>query len=133
MVRTYPPLKKRRPVPATGGVIFVPLAILLALSGCRTTYQGVVTEPSPFAFSLTPEQCQQLSRERRTYDAAGDASLYVSGAGALVSALALALTDTKTAPAVSSGLSLLAGGVGAFSESQVGGLDQELAAGGCPR
>lgn len=106
---------------------------VVSLSACATSYRGAVTGPSAFTFQLTTEQCQQLSKERRTYDAAGDVSLFVSGAGALVSALALALTDTKTAPAVSSGVSLLAGGVGAFSESQVGGLDQELAAGGCPR
>lgn len=112
--------------------LLLPLA-LLALSGCRTTYQGAVTGPSAFAFQLSPEQCDTLKRERRTYRASGDVSLYVSGAGTLVSALALALTDSKVAPAVSSGVSLAAGGVGVFSESQVSSLDEELAAGGCPR
>lgn len=111
-----------------------PLILLpILLSACATTYQGAVTGPSPFVFSLTPEQCAQLAKERRGYHAAESVSLYVSGAGAVVSALALAITDAKTAPAVSSGVSLLAGGVGVFSESQASDLDRELADGGCPR
>lgn len=109
------------------------LLALFFLAACRTTYQGALTGPSPFALQLTPEQCLQLQSERRSYHAAQRTALYASGAGAVVAGIALAFADEKTAPAIGTGFALAAGGVGVFSETQVSGLDEELAAGGCPR
>lgn len=105
----------------------------LLLSGCATTYRGAQTGPSAFAFTLSPEQCEQLKRERRTYRATEKTALYVGGAGAVITGVALAFTDKRTAPALSTGAVLLAGGVGMFSGSQVSDLDEELAAAGCSR
>lgn len=109
------------------------LLACLALSACATSYRGATTGPSAFAFRLSPEQCATLAKERRNYHATEQAALYASGAGSLVSVVALALVGSKVAPAISAGASLAAGGVSAFAQSQVGDLDGELSAGGCPR
>lgn len=116
------------------GTMLVLLALpALGLAGCATSYRGALTGEGPFAVRLSPEQCAQLQKERRTYRATESTAVYVAGAGALVSALALAISDEKVAPAISTGVSLAAGGVGAFTNSQVGDLDRELADGGCSR
>lgn len=109
----------------------------LVSTACATSYRSKAP-PSPqgftaFSFTLTPEQCAQLKRERRTYRAVESTSVYVGGAGALVSVLALALADGEVAPAVSAGVSLAAGAAGAFTSTQVSDLDAELAEGGCAR
>lgn len=126
-----------KPLPAPGARVASSLAVLLLagtlLQGCATSYRPRDTGPTAFSFQLSPEQCAQLKKERRGYRATERTSVYVAGAGALVSALALALSDEKSAPAISTGVSLAAGGVGAFTSSQVSDLDQELADGGCGR
>lgn len=112
------------------------LPLCLALTACATSYRGAVTGPSAFSFALSPEQCLQLQKERRTYRATQDTSIYVGGAGALVTATLLAipaLRDQQAAQGAAAGVSLAAGAVGAFTASQVSGLDDELAAGECPR
>lgn len=111
----------------------------LLLTGCATSYRPKPKAPpstegfTAFTFKLTPEQCAQLKKERRTYRAVEGTSVYVGGAGALVSVLATVLTDSEAAPAVSAGVSLAAGAAGAFTSSQVSDLDAELAEGGCSR
>lgn len=110
----------------------VPLLALFSVA-CATTYQPKVTGPSALSFALTPEQCEKLKGERRTFHATGQTSLYFSGAGSLISVIALAFTKSDAATAVSAGAALVAGGVSAFSDSQVSDLDQELATGNCPR
>lgn len=113
------------------------LAVCTLAAGCATSYRPrTPTSPegfTAFTFKLSPEQCSQLAKERRTYRAVENTSLYVGGAGALVSVLALVLTDSEAAPAVSASVSLAAGASGAFTSSQVSDLDAELADGGCSR
>jgi hypothetical protein len=111
------------------------LSILLAvtLTACATSYRPIAGAEGPFAFALTPQQCAELKKEQRSYHATQSASVYLGGAGALVSAIALAVGGTKAVPAAGAGVSLLAGGAGAFTGAQVSDLDAELTAGGCPR
>jgi hypothetical protein len=109
------------------------LILGLLLSGCATSYRPAVTGPTAFSFQLTPEQCAQMQKERRTYRATGKTSLLVAGSGAVLTGVALAFTDAKVAPAVSTGLTLAASGVGTFVDSQASDLDEELADGGCGR
>lgn len=108
------------------------MAVPLLFSSCATTYRpagGV----GPFDFVLTPEQCLALKKERRTYEATGQAALVGVGAGAVVGGIALAFTDDKKAPAIGSAFTLGAGLAKGFTDSQVSSLDAELAAGGCSR
>ncbi len=108
--------------------------LLLGLSsGCATTYRPAHAAPGAFTFTLTPEQCERLAKERRNYRATEQTASYVAGAGALVSVIALGVVDAKTVPAVASSVSLLAGGTLTFAGAQVGSLDDELRAGGCGR
>jgi hypothetical protein len=107
--------------------------VALFASGCATTMRPDPAYEGPFAFALTQEQCDKLSKERRTYRATEKTASYVAGAGALVSVIALGVVDAKAVPAVASGVSLLAGGTLAFSGSQVESLDSELRDGGCGR
>lgn len=109
------------------------ILLALALTGCATTYRPTNLQPGVFDLTLTPEQCAQLLKERRTYRATEKTAGSVAGAGALVSVLALGFVDAKAVPAVASGVSLLAGGTLAFTGSQVESLDEELRDGGCLR
>jgi hypothetical protein len=109
------------------------LILGLLLSGCATSYRTAVTGPTAFSFQLEPLQCAELMKERRGYRAVEQASIFTGGAGALAATLFLGLLDAKAAPAAAAGVALAAGGVGAFSGSQVSSLDEELAAGGCAR
>jgi hypothetical protein len=108
------------------------VAVGLLSQGCATTYRGAVGGTA-FAPGYTGEQCAQLRKELRTYAATGEGLLYLSGAGAVVTGIALALTSEKAAPAVGAGVSLLATGGARFTASQAQGLTEELALGGCPR
>jgi hypothetical protein len=115
-------------------IIWAVLAGLAAgAPGCASTMRPDPAYEGPFAFGLTPEQCERLKKERRTYRATEKTASYVAGAGALVSVIALGVVDAKVVPAVASGVSLLAGGTLAFSGSQVESLDSELRDGGCGR
>lgn len=107
------------------------IVLMLALSGCATSYKPKVTGPLPFAFTPSPEQCAQLLKEKRTYRATEKTATYVSGATALLSVLFLGLVDEKAAPAVSAGATLLASGVGVFAGSQVQSLEEEIDLGSC--
>jgi hypothetical protein len=100
--------------------------------GCATTYKGAVGGTA-FAPGYTLEQCAQLRKELRTYTATGEGLLYLSGAGAVVTGIALALTSEKAAPAVGASVSLIATGGVRFTSSQANSLTEELALGGCPR
>lgn len=114
-------------------------AILSAvlLSGCATSYREALPPAparTPFTFTLTPEQCERLRGELRNYRAVEKTSIYVSGAGALVSTAFLAIPDLRDEQVVQglgAGVALAAGGVGAFTESQVSDLEKEIALGGC--
>lgn len=110
---------------------------LLCLTACATTYQRPAElGPSATSFTLTPEQCAQLARERRGYHATENASLYVGGAGGLVALVLAAVPAFRSATAAqgaAAGVTLAAGAVGAFTSSQVNDLDEELALGGCSR
>lgn len=108
------------------------IAAILA-SGCATAYRPAHAAPGAFSFTLTPEQCLTLKKERRQYRATEQASVYMAGAGAVLTGIALAFTSEKAAPAVATGVTLASGAVGAFTGSQVESLDQELADGGCGR
>lgn len=106
------------------------------LSGCATSYRGAAPAPalSPFTFTLTPEQCEKLRLERRNYRAVEQTSIYVAGAGALVTTVFLAvpaLRDEQVVQGLSAGTALVAGSAGAFTNSQVNDLEEEIAAGGC--
>jgi hypothetical protein len=114
-----------------GGALVV-LAAGLSSQGCATTYKGAVGGTA-FASGYTAEQCAQLRKELRTYTATGEGLLYLSGAGAVVTGIALALTSEKAAPAVGAGVSLLATGGARFASSQADSLTEDLALGGCPR
>jgi hypothetical protein len=109
------------------------MMVALMASGCATTYRPTNLQPGVFSFTLTPEQCLTLSKERRTYRATEKTAGYVAGAGALVSVLALGFVDAKAVPAFASGVSMLAGGTLAFTGPQIQGLDDELRDGGCSR
>lgn len=106
------------------------LLMLSQETGCATTYQPSPAA-APFTFQLTPEQCLQLKAERRHYRATEQTSGYVAGASALVTLLFLPLVGEKTAPALTSGVGLIAGGALAWTGAQVNDLDQELTDGGC--
>lgn len=108
------------------------LAALLS-TGCATTYRPAHAAPGAFTFTLTPDQCLTLKKERRGYRATEQTSVYMAGAGAVLTGVALAFTDEKTAPAIATSATLVSGAVGAFTGSQVESLDAELAAGGCER
>lgn len=123
----FPPSPTLRPL-----TMAVVLAALLSAMGCATTYRGAVGGTA-FAPGYTVEQCAQLRKELRTYTATGEGLLYLSGAGAVVTGIALALTLDKAAPAVGAGVSLLATGGVRFTASQAKSLTEELALGGCPR
>lgn len=112
----------------------IALLSVIVLSGCATTYKPtpgfVVSEgSSAFTFTLTPEQCLQLRSERRTYRSVEQTSIYVGGAGAVLTGIFLAVVDEKVAPAISSSATLVASGVGVFSGTQVDGLDEEIGMG----
>jgi hypothetical protein len=111
-----------------GGALVLLLAAGLSNQGCATMYRGAVG-----GTAFAPEQCAQLRKELRTYTATGEGLLYLSGVGAVVTGIALALTSEKAAPAVGAGVSLLATGGARFTASQADGLSNELALGGCPR
>jgi hypothetical protein len=115
-----------------GGSLVVLLAAGLSSQGCATTYRGAMGGTA-FAPGYTPEQCLKLREELRTYTATGEGLLYLAGAGAVVTGIALALTSEKAAPAVGAGVSLLATGGARFTASQEKSLTKELALGGCPR
>lgn len=107
------------------------LPALLCLTACATSYRPANTGPSAFSFALTPEQCLDLKREQRAYRGTTKASLLVAGSGAVVTGIALALSNEKVGPAIGASVGLLASGTGAFAESQVTDLEAELQAGGC--
>ena len=115
-----------------GGALVLLLAAGLSGQGCATTYRGAVGGTA-FTPGYSPEQCAQLREDLRTYTATGEGRLYLSGAGAVVTAIALGFTDGKSAPAVGAGVSLLATGGARFTSSQADSLTKELALGGCPR
>lgn len=113
------------------------LSFILSLSGCATSFRPVEA-PSPavgpFAFTLTPEQCEKLRAEKRDYRAVEKTSSYVSGAGALVTTALIAipaLRDEQAAQGAAAGVGLLAGGVTVFSGTQVDDLAKEIKDGGC--
>lgn len=83
--------------------------------------------------TLSPEQCTQLQKERRTYRATEKTAGYVSGASAVLTGIFLAFMDAKAAPAASAGVTLAASSVSVFAGSQVTDLDDELANGQCSR
>lgn len=114
--------------------------IILSLlsSACATSFRPpdapAVTGFSAFAFRLTPEQCAQLKKERRTYRATEKTAAYVAGAGAVLTGIFIfALKDEEGAQAAGAGATLASTGVSVFTGSQVTDLDEELAAGGCQR
>lgn len=107
------------------------IVLMLALSGCATSYKPKVTGPLPFAFTPSPEQCAQLLKERRTYRATEKTATYVSTATALLSVVFLGLVEEKAAPAASAGATLLASGVSVFAGSQVQSLEEEIELGSC--
>jgi len=112
------------------------LVLCFALTGCATSYRGALTGPSALSLTLTPEQCENLKAERRTYRATESTAVYVGGAGALVSLMLQAVPAFRsvgTAQGVAAGVGLAAGAVGAFIGSQVSSLDDELAVGECTR
>lgn len=115
-----------------GGALVLLLAAGLSSHGCATTYRGALGG-TVFAPGYTVDQCLKLREELRTYTATGEGLLYLSGAGAVVTGIALALTSEKAAPAVGAGVSLLATGGARFTSSQADSLTNELALGGCPR
>lgn len=111
----------------------VPLA-LLPLAGCAST------PPVPdnlggsaFEFRLSPEACMDLEQQRRTYRATEKTAGYVSGIGAILAGILVVAVDKDTAPAIATGATVVATGVGVFSGSQVTDLDDALAAGRCGR
>jgi hypothetical protein len=114
------------------GALVLLLTAGLSSQGCAATYKGAVGGTA-FAPGYTPEQCLKLREELRTYTATGEGLLYLSGAGAVVTGIAIALTTEKAAPAVGAGVTLLATGGARFTASQAKSLTQELALGGCPR
>jgi hypothetical protein len=107
--------------------------LALSLSACATHYLPTNTGPGPFSFALTPEQCAELQKERRTYRATEKTAGYVSGASAALTGIFLAFLDAKAAPAASAGATLAASSVSVFAGSQVTDLDDELASGQCAR
>jgi hypothetical protein len=115
----------------------IALGFILSLSGCATSFRPKETPSpalSPFAFTLTPEQCERLRAERRNYRAVERTSSYVSGAGALVTTTLLAipaLRDEQAVQGAAAGVGLLAGGVMVFSGTQVDDLAKEIEDGGC--
>lgn len=113
-------------------VCLIAILATVVATGCATTYQGAVGGTA-FAPGYSSEQCAQLRKELRTYTATGEGLPYLSGAGAVVTSIALALTSEKAAPAVGAGVSLLATGGARFTSSQADSLTNELALGGCPR
>jgi hypothetical protein len=62
MVRTYPPLRKRRPLPATRGIIYVPLLVFLAMSGCAS-----LQSPAPIG-TPSPLACYGAKRTREAWE-----------------------------------------------------------------
>jgi hypothetical protein len=107
--------------------------LALSLCACATHHLPATTGPGPFSYTLSPELCAKLQQERRTYRAAEKTAGYVSGAGAVLTGIFLALLDAKAAPAASAGATLAASGVSVFAGSQVTDLDDELAGGLCSR
>lgn len=110
------------------------LLILALLSGCATTYRPKVTGPEPLVFTLTPEQCERLRKERRDYRATERTATWVSGSGALVTTAFLAIPALRGEHAVqgaSAGVALLSGAVAIFTGSQVESLEEEIALGMC--
>jgi hypothetical protein len=111
------------------------LIAALLLSGCATSFRPTPTPAlSPFVFTLTPKQCEKLRLERRNYRAVEKTAVYTGAASGLVTTAFLAipaLRDETTIQGLGAGTALLAGGVGAFTHSQAGDLDDEIAAGGC--
>ena len=106
------------------------VALAVASSGCASTMRPDVGATD---FMLTPEQCLALKKERRAYRATEQTSVYIAGAGAVLTGIALAFTSDKAAPAAATSVTLVSGAVGAFTGSQVEGLDSELADGKCGR
>jgi hypothetical protein len=109
-----------------GNLLAICLLMLTLDSGCATTYRPTLTAPGALTLQLTPEQCLALRTERRHYRATEQASGYVAGASALVTLIFLPLVGEKTAPALTSGVGLLAGGALAWAGAQVDGLDEEI-------
>lgn len=108
-------------------------ALAVISSGCATSFKPSPAL-SPFAFTLTPEQCERLRAEKRDYRAVEKTASYVSGAGALVTTALLAipaLRDEQAAQGAAAGVGLLAGGVAVFSGTQVDELEREIEDGGC--
>lgn len=112
------------------------LACALALSACAHTPLRPALVGGT-AFQLTPAQCLDLAKERRAYVATQEASAYASGLGAVLTGVLLAVLHGDraevVAPAISTGLTSVAAGVGVFASSQAKSLEEDLAAGGCPR
>jgi hypothetical protein len=101
---------------------------LLVLSSCATSHRPSPAV-SPFEFALSLEQCDKLKAERRNYRATEQTAAYVSGAGALVTTVFLAIPatrDERAAQGAAAGVALVAGGVNVFSGSQVNSLDDEI-------
>lgn len=90
------------------------------------------------AFAFTPEQCLALDKEQRSYKATQEAAMLASGMGAVLTGVFLAVFHGKEsadviAPALSTGVTSVAAGVGVFSGSQATSLEHTLAVGSCPR
>lgn len=110
------------------------LALSLCLSGCAATYKPKMTGPLPLVFTLTPEQCERLRKEKRDYRATERTATWVSGSGALVTTAFLAIPALRGEHAVqgaSAGVALLTGAVAIFTGSQVESLEGEIDLGMC--
>ncbi len=58
--------------------------LALSLSACATHYLPANTGPGPFSFTLSPEQCAEFQKGRRTYRATEQTAVDVSGASAVL-------------------------------------------------
>ena len=111
--------------------------VALVLSACASA------PPMPRAlggdaFSFTPEQCLALDAEQRGYKATQETAVLASGLGAVLTGVFLAVFHGKDnaeviAPALSTGVTTVAAGVGVFAGSQAKSLENTLAVGSCPR
>src|SRR6478609_11286654 len=105
------------------------LLLTMLLSACATSYRPKATGAEPFAFVLTPEQCEHLRTEQRDYRAANKASTYVSTSTAAVGAALLlipALRDERAVQGATAIVGLIVGGTSVFTASQADALAEEI-------